>query len=249
MNNHNNKIALILAAGKGKRMNSELPKVLHEIRGRYVVDYVIDSAHLAGLDNQILVIGFQADRVRESLQGRKVQFVLQEKQLGTGHAVMMAEKALDSFDGDLVVLCGDMPLVKPKTIQGLIRERHRLNAAAVVLTVVTEKPESYGRIVRDSNGMLEAIVEFRDASEEIQQIKEINTGAYCFDWKKLRPILSKLSDNNDQGEFYLTDSISILVRENEKVGALRASDSAEGLGVTSTDDLAKIEKILDGGTS
>ena len=249
MNISSDKIALILAAGKGKRMKSDLPKVLQKINGRYVVDYVIDSARQAGINRQILVIGHQADRVEEALKDRRVQFALQSEQNGTGHAVMMARPLLDSFDGDLVVLCGDMPLVKADTIIKMMEERHRLNAAAVVLTVVMDDPGSYGRIVRDNSGMLEAIVEFRDASDEIRAIKEVNTGAYCFDWKKLKAILNQLSDKNDQKEYYLTDSIAILVGQNERVGALVASDPNEGLGVTSADDLNRLEMIIKRGTS
>jgi bifunctional UDP-N-acetylglucosamine pyrophosphorylase/glucosamine-1-phosphate N-acetyltransferase len=242
------KIALILAAGKGKRMKSDLPKALHRLGGRYVVDYVIDSARKAGIQRQILVIGHQAEKVRQALKDREVEFVLQEKQLGTGHAVMTAEPLLTDFDGDLVVLCGDMPLVRPETIKSLIDERHRLDAAATVLTVVLEDPAHYGRIVRGDNGLLEAIVEYRDADDNIRQIKEVNTATYCFDWKELKLILSRLDDDNDQGEYYLTDSIAILVGNGRKVGALVASDPSEGFGINSADELLAVEKLIKSGT-
>lgn len=244
----NDKIALILAAGKGKRMKSDLPKVLHKLSGRFIVQYVIDAAREAGLNRQILVIGHQADMVRQSLKDDGVEFALQAEQLGTGHAIMMAEPQLADFKGDLVVLCGDMPLVKPETIERLVAERHKLGAAAVVLTVKLDDPGKYGRIVRDKNGLLQAIVEFRDADEDTRKINEVNTGAYCFDWSQLQPILGRLSADNDQKEYYLTDTIAILVGEGQKVGALIADDPMEGFGINSVDELAMVERLINRGT-
>jgi len=242
------KIALILAAGKGKRMKSGIPKVLHRLNGRYIVEYVIDSARQAGLERILLVIGYHAAMVEKALNGRGVDFVVQSKQLGTGHAIMMAEKFLKDFDGDLVVLCGDMPLVKPETIQRLVEERNRIDAAAIVLSVVLDDPKTYGRIVRSKNGLLQAIVEYRDADENVRKINEVNTGAYCFDWGALRPVLKNLSDQNDQREYYLTDSISILVGQGRKVGAIIANDPCEGQGINSIEELAALEKSIKPGT-
>ena len=248
MNKSSEKIALILAAGKGKRMKSDLPKVLQKLDGRYVIDYVIDSARKAGIERQILVVGHRSEMVEEALKDRGVEFVLQAEQLGTGHAVMMAEPLLAGFDGDLVVLCGDMPLVRPESIKGLIDERHKFNAAAVVLTTILEDPACYGRILRDNDAFLKAIVEYRDADDNIRKIKEVNTATYCFDWKELKPILSRLDDNNDQREYYLTDSIAILVNNGRKVSALVAADPAEGFGINSEDELSAVEKLLKSGT-
>lgn len=248
MNDRTAKVAVILAAGKGKRMKSDLPKALHELDGKYIVDHVIESARKAGIDRQILVIGHQADKIREALAQRGVEFAEQIEQLGTGHAVMIAEPMLERFDGDLVVLLGDMPLVRPETIEGLIRDRRELNAAAVVLTAVLDDPGSYGRIVRDDEGFIKAIVEYRDADDKIREIKEVNTGAFCFDWKKLRPILKRLTDNNDQKEYYLTDTVAIIVGDGNRVGARIVSDPSEGFGVNSLDQLAEVEKILKDGT-
>jgi bifunctional UDP-N-acetylglucosamine pyrophosphorylase/glucosamine-1-phosphate N-acetyltransferase len=248
LNKSSEKIALILAAGKGKRMKSDLPKVLHRLDGMYVVDHVIDSARKAGIERQILVIGHEAEKVEEALKDRGVEFVMQAEQQGTGHAVMTAEPILAGFDGDLVVLCGDMPLVKPETIENLIEERHKLKAAAVVLTAILEDPAHYGRIVRDDNGLLKAIIEYGDADNNIREIKEVNTATYCFDWKELRPILKRLDDNNNQGEYYLTDTISILVNNGLKIGALVAADPAEGLGINSEDELLAMEKLFKNGT-
>jgi bifunctional UDP-N-acetylglucosamine pyrophosphorylase/glucosamine-1-phosphate N-acetyltransferase len=178
-----------------------------------------------------------------------VEYALQSQQLGTGHAVMMAQPMLKDLHGDLVVLCGDMPLVKSHTIKRLIDERHRLGAAAVVLTAILNEPGSYGRMVRDQKGLVRAIVEYRDADNEIKNIKEVNTGAYCFNWEKLRPILDHLKDDNDQGEYYLTDSVSILVRQGEPVGAIVAEDPMEGFGINSLKELEIVENIIKSGTS
>ncbi|UCC79038.1 MAG: NTP transferase domain-containing protein [Candidatus Zixiibacteriota bacterium] len=242
------KIALILAAGKGKRMKSDLPKVLHRLDGRYIVDYVIDAARKAGIDRQILVIGHKAEQMREAFAGRDILLALQAEQLGTGHAVMMAREHLRGFSGDLVILCGDMPLVKPETIKRLVEERRRLKAAAVVLTVSFDDPGKYGRIVRDEKGLLKAIVEYRDADKKVRKIKEINTGAYCFDWQKLEKILDRLNPDNDQKEYYLTDSISLFVRQGETVGALVASDPCEGYGINSLEELDMVETLIKNGT-
>jgi len=244
----NDKIALILAAGKGKRMKSDLPKILHKLDGKYIVDHVIENARLAGIEKQILVIGHQAEMVREAMAGRNLLFALQKKKLGTGHAVMIAREHLSGFSGDLVVLCGDMPLVKEDTIRRLIDERGRLDAAAVVLTVILDNPDKYGRIVRDDKGLLKAIIEYRDADKKIREITEVNTGAFCFDWKRLDKILDKLSDKNDQKEYYLTDSIDLFVRQGEAVGALVASDPNEGFGINSLEELSMVESLLKNGT-
>jgi len=248
LTSNRDKAALILAAGKGKRMKSDIPKVLHRLDGKYIVDHVIENARRAGIEKQILVIGHKAEMVREAMADRNVLFALQEEQRGTGHAVMMAREHLTGFSGDLVVLCGDMPLVREDTIRRLIEERRRLDAAAVVLTVVLDDPNRYGRIVRDDKGVLKAIVEYRDADEKIREIKEVNTGAFCFDWQKLDGILDKLSDKNDQKEYYLTDSIDLFVRRGDTVGALTASDPYEGFGINSVEELSMVESLIKNGT-
>lgn len=242
------KIALILAAGKGKRMRSGLPKVLHKLNGKYIIDYIIQTARKAGFTRQILVIGYKAELVEEALRDRGVEFVLQPEQLGTGHAVMMAQPLLGDFQGDLVVLCGDMPLVKAETISSLLTERQRLKASAVVLTAILDNPGNYGRIVRARDGLLRAIVEYRDADNIVRKIREVNTGAYCFDWKELKQVLGQLKNDNDQKELYLTDSISILVAQGKRVGAVVAGDPREGLGVNSLEELHSLESALRDGT-
>jgi bifunctional UDP-N-acetylglucosamine pyrophosphorylase/glucosamine-1-phosphate N-acetyltransferase len=248
LSNDKDKIALILAAGKGKRMKSDIPKVLHKVHNKYLVNYVIDNTREAGIEKQIIVIGHQAEMVKEALEENGVRFALQEEQLGTGHAVKMAEHLLEDFDGDIIVLCGDMPLIRPSTIKKLIDEKNSLNAVAVVLSVVLDDPGKYGRIVRDENNLLKAITEFCDADDRIKAIKEVNTGAYCFDWKVLKSKLNQLSDDNDQKEYYLTDIISILVADGQKVGAIIADDSNEGFGINSADELSLVEELIKSGT-
>lgn len=236
--------AVILAAGKGKRMKSDLPKILHQLDGRYLVDYVINSARQAGIGDIILVIGYKHELVREKLADKKVKFVVQEPQLGTGHAVQIAVPELAGFDGDLLVLCGDMPFITSTTMKRLIETRRHTESAATVLTVKLDNPGSYGRIVRDREGYLEAIVEFKDAGDDIRQIKEVNTGAYCFDFKALLPVLKYLKAENVQSEYYLTDTISLFKRKGLRVSALITDNANEGLGVNSQEELTAMETII-----
>jgi bifunctional UDP-N-acetylglucosamine pyrophosphorylase / glucosamine-1-phosphate N-acetyltransferase len=239
-----NVAAIILAAGMGKRMKSDLPKVLHKLDGRYMVDYVIDNARAAGVSKIVLVVGHKHELVEEKLADRQVRFALQMPQKGTGHAVQIAVPYLDNFDGDLLVLCGDMPLVSVATIENLIKTRYQTEAAAVVLTVKLENPGSYGRIVRDNQGYLESIVEFRDASDSIKEIKEVNTGAYCFEYKNLLSVLGQLDSQNAQAEYYLTDTIKLLKNKGLKVAALVSDDPNEGFGINSLDELSYVESII-----
>lgn len=236
--------AVILAAGMGKRMKSELPKVLHKIDGQFMVDYVIDNARAAGVEQIVLVVGHKHEMVEKELASRKVKFAIQIPQNGTGHAVQIAVPYLGDFDGDLLVLCGDMPLVSVATIKNLIKTRTESNAAAVVLTVKLDDPKSYGRIIRDGQGFLDSIVEFKDASDSVRQIKEVNTGAYCFDYQKLLSVLNQLTAENAQAELYLTDTIRLLKQKGLKVAALVSDDSNEGLGINSIDELAYVESII-----
>lgn len=236
--------AVILAAGMGKRMKSELPKVLHKIDGRFMVDYVIDNARAAGVNRIVLVVGHKHEMVEKELANRQVKFALQIPQNGTGHAVQMAVPYLNDFDGDLLVLCGDMPLVSVSTIKNLIKTRHESKAAAVVLTVNLDEPGSYGRIIRDKGGYLDSIVEFKDASDSIKQIKEVNTGAYCFDYRNLLSVLGQLDSQNAQAELYLTDTIKLLKQKGLKVAALVSDDSNEGFGINSIDELSYVESII-----
>ncbi len=236
--------AVILAAGLGKRMKSDLPKVLHKLNDKYLVDYVIENVRAAGIQNIVLVIGHKYELVKEKLADRGVKFAIQQPQLGTGHAVQTAVPVLGGFDGDLLVLCGDMPLISPATIINLLTQRRQTGSAAVVLTVKLDDPGYYGRIVRDERGLLKAIVEYRDADTKTRLINEVNTAAYCFSYKELVPLLRQLKAENVQSEYYLTDTIAQFRGKGLKVSALISDNPNEGLGVNSGEELLRIESII-----
>ena len=241
---HNNIAAIILAAGLGKRMKSDLPKVLHNLNGKYLIDHVIDNVKQAGVEKIVLVIGHKHELIEAKLADRGVDFIVQIPQLGTGHAVQKAIPTLGDFSGDLLVLCGDMPLVSPVTISNLLKMRRKTNSAATVLTVMLADPGSYGRIVRHSDGSLKAIVEYRDADEKTRLIKEVNTASYCFDYQQLIPVLNRLKAENAQSEYYLTDIILLSSRKGLKVTALTSDNPNEGLGVNSQEELVMMEALI-----
>jgi bifunctional UDP-N-acetylglucosamine pyrophosphorylase/glucosamine-1-phosphate N-acetyltransferase len=234
--------ALILAAGEGTRMKSALPKVAHRILGAPLVRYVVDAARAAGCDRIVVVTGHGAETVERLVDGERC--VRQEKQLGTGHAVMSASDALTGLTGSLVVLSGDSPLLRAETIRRLVDAREISGAAAVVLTTVLEDPTGYGRIVRDADGRLEAIVEHKDLTADQLSITETNTGTYCFDAAVLFGHLARLGNENSQGEYYLTDMIALLRAEGLAVTDIAAAESTETLGVNSRVQLAEAAKVM-----
>ena len=234
---------IILAAGKGKRMRSDLPKVLHKIGRKPIIDYVISTARKINSQRIILVIGHKYQMIKDYLRGSDLEFIIQEKQLGTGHAVMQTEKLLGDFDGTIVVLCGDVPFLKAETIEGLIEEHHKRKACATVLTAILDDPRGYGRIKRDGNNLVEKIVEESDATEKEKSIKEINSGTFCFESKPLFKILRQVDMDNKQGEYYLTDVLKLVQEENLPVAAVVCSDAEETLGVNSIQQLKQMEKM------
>ena len=197
------KCALVLAAGQGKRIKSDLPKVLHKVCGKEMVKHVIDSIRKSGIDDVNVIVGKGAELVKERTSDRNVSYSLQEEQLGTGHAVKCAEDFLKDKKGVVAVLAGDTPLIKQSTIEKLFNEHIENKNAATVLTSMVEDPTGYGRIVRDSNNEVLKIVEHKDCNEEELKIKEMNTAIYCFDIELLVSSLSKINNNNNQGEYYL----------------------------------------------
>ncbi len=235
--------ALILAAGEGTRMKSDLPKVAHRILGVPLVEYVVDAAKASGAQRVVVVTGHRAEVV-EALAAGDVSVARQDQQLGTGHAVMCAEAALGENEGSLLVLSGDSPLVTPETLARLVEERERSGAAACVLTTVLADPTGYGRIVRDEAGSLAGIVEHKDCTPEQLAIGEVNTGTYCFDARLLFEHLHRLETDNAQGEYYLTDIVGIFVLENLQVVAVTTDDPLETLGVNSRVQLAEAAKVL-----
>ena len=236
------KCALILAAGQGTRIKSSLPKVLHKVCGKEMVNHVIDTMRKAKIDDINVIIGKGAELVKERTASRNISYSLQEEQLGTGHAVKCAIDFLKGKKGVVGVFAGDAPLIKPETIEKLFETHNENKNHATLLSSIVEDPTGYGRIVRDGEEVLK-IVEHKDCTEEELKINEMNAAIYCFDIESLLSSLEKLSNDNKQGEYYLTDVIGILKDEGKKVGAL-SIDYEETIGVNSRIQLAEAENIL-----
>jgi len=214
---------IIMAAGKGTRMKSDLAKVLHQLGGKAMIHYVIRTARNLGASPIVVVVGYQKEQVICELSDQPVRFAVQEPQLGTGHAVMCALPHLEDSGGAVLILSGDVPLIKTETLQGFLEHHFKSRAAATVLTARTENPTSYGRIVRQSSGKLAAIVEERDADAATKRINEINSGIYAFQLDALREVLPGLTTKNEQREYYLTDAVRLLAAEGEIVAAFEGN--------------------------
>ena len=238
-----NLTAVILAAGKGTRMKSKLPKVLHKVGGHPMLEHVMDAAEAAGCRDNVVVIGHGAELVRE-LVGSRARIALQAEQLGTGHAVLQAADTLQDFTGTVMILCGDTPLLEAEELKKFYAEHVKSGAAATVMSAMMEDPFGYGRILRDANGDVAGIVEQKDASEEQKLIKEINTGNYCVEAPLLFEVLRTLGNNNAQGEYYLTDVLAKLRAMGKKVGGVVIADSEMIMGVNSRRQLAEAESVM-----
>lgn len=238
-----NRYAIILAAGKGTRMKSKLYKVLHPVCGKPMVEHIINRVTETQPDEVITIVGHGAEMVKEQL-GDRSEYALQAEQLGTGHAVLQAEPFLKGKKGTTLVISGDTPLLTSETLNNLFDYHQGKNASATILTAHAEDPTGYGRIIRDHVGIVEKIVEQKDASLEEVRIQEINTGTYCFDNELLFDALSKLDTDNAQGEYYLTDIIEILKSEGKNVAAYMTKDFEESLGVNDRIALAKANQIM-----
>lgn len=237
--------AVILAAGKGTRMKSELPKVIHKALGKPMVEYVIEAAARAGAEasDLCLVVGHKAELVKETI-GDAVNYVLQEEQLGTGHAVKCAAEFIGD-EGLTMVLCGDTPLITGKTLKKLVDMHIADGNAVTVLTAVLDNPEGYGRIIKDNWGKFVKIVEQKDATLEEQRVDEVNSGIYIFNSAILSQALLKLTNDNAQGEYYLTDTIEIVKSEGlGEVATMIVEDVDEMKGVNSPEQLKEAEEIL-----
>ncbi len=235
--------AIVLAAGKGTRMCSELPKVLHPVFEKPVLGYVLESLAGAGVKKPFVVIGYKAEQVRSFLKPYGAVSVLQREQKGTGHAVMMAKAALDKSSGPVLIWPGDMPLVKPETLEKFVAAHQKSRAHVSVLSCEQTDPLGYGRIVREE-GHFAAIREELDATPEERGIREVNTGIYLFDKKVLFDALQKIGQDNRKKEYYLTDTIEILRREGYCVKAFLLSSAEEGQGINSQKDLATVTKKI-----
>lgn len=237
-------ITLILAAGKGTRMHSDLPKVLHRINGRPMIHYVLDTARALQPRRIIAIVGHEAGAVRRELAGSPVEFAVQEEQLGTGHAVRQAGPLLAGESAVVLVLAGDMPLIRPSTLATLIHAHRRDGAAASVLTARVDDPTGLGRILRDGASRIDRIVEEKDATGEQRALKEINTSTYCFEPGPLLRALDRLTPENRQGEYYLTDTIEILRREGCCIADAPAGMSEETIGINTPEQLSAAETWL-----
>jgi bifunctional UDP-N-acetylglucosamine pyrophosphorylase/glucosamine-1-phosphate N-acetyltransferase len=248
-------VAVILAAGEGKRMNSERAKVLHPLRGEPLLGHVLDACERAGLARAVVVVGAKREQVIEWLgerakerPGLDVRWAVQAEQRGTGHALGVALPVVDAGGApeEIVVLCGDAPLLRSQTVHGLL-DRHRARgAAATILTADVPDPFGYGRIVRTSAGDVERIVEHKDASEEERALREINSADYVFTLEDVRSALDEVTDDNQQGEYYLTDTIAILRGRGRPVVAYKVDDAREVLGVNTPGQLAEAEAAWNG---
>ena len=236
--------ALILAAGKGTRMKSDLAKVMHVLNGKPLLYYSLAAAKEAGAEKIVVIIGHQADKIRDDFSNSGCIFVEQKPQLGTGHAVLQAKDILADYNGLTVILCGDVPLLKPATIKSLVNNHLTAKVVVSVLTTIPPPPHAYGRIVKDDKGNVLKIVEHKDATEDEKKIGEINTGIYCVDTRFLFHALEKVTNDNQQREYYLTDIVEIACREGQKVKSFIVFDYIEVMGINTLEELSRAEKYL-----
>ncbi|WML42519.1 bifunctional UDP-N-acetylglucosamine diphosphorylase/glucosamine-1-phosphate N-acetyltransferase GlmU [Neobacillus sp. PS3-40] len=238
-----NRYAVILAAGQGTRMKSKLYKVLHPVCGKPMVQHVVDQIEKLNIQEIVSIIGHGAEKVQAQL-GEQSKYVLQEQQLGTAHAVKQAKEILNGKEGITIVICGDTPLITSETLEALFKQHVELSAKATILTAKVDDPTGYGRIIRNKAGLVEKIVEHKDATEAERAINEINTGTFCFDNKALFASLDLVSNDNVQGEYYLPDVIEILKKQGEVVTAFLTDEFEETLGINDRVALAEAEKIM-----
>ena len=237
--------AVILAGGEGKRMKSNKPKTLSPVLGKPMLLWVISAVRNAGIDDLCVVKGFKKEDVEEFLSTLdfNVESVFQAERLGTGHAVMMAKDFLKSHDGNVVILNGDAPFMTAETIKNSLEQHTKSGCAATVISARVDDPHGYGRIVRDTDGSLKAIVEHKDADEETLKIKEVNSGGYWFDCQKLLSVLDRIKSDNAAGEYYLPDAIELLLKDGQKVGAYTAECSDAVLGANDPAQLEELNQI------
>jgi len=239
---------IVLAAGKGTRMKSSIAKVLHPIKNQPLLYYVLESLVPLNPDFSVLVVGFQSAVVKESFSNRGLIFVEQKEQLGTGHAAQQAKLALHDFSGDVLVVCGDMPLIKSQTLVDLVTRHREKKSACTVLTLKSSEKKDFGLVIRDEQGSVSKIVECKDASEDEKKVDEFNSGVYCFDKHLFLKALDEIDNNNIQKEYYLTDTIEYIVNNGFLVESLQIRDNTQLLGINTQEDLSLAEKILMGET-
>jgi bifunctional UDP-N-acetylglucosamine pyrophosphorylase/glucosamine-1-phosphate N-acetyltransferase len=239
------KVAIILAAGVSSRMNTKLPKVLHEVCGRPMLAYVIDACRQAGIQQLYVIVGYGKKQVIDYFNDDKnIVWIEQKEQKGTGHAVMCCKKYLADFTGDTLVLCGDGPLIRAETLGTLTEKHHREMSAATLATAILDDPSGYGRIVRDSYGNIQGIIEDGDCSGQQKTIKEVNPSYYCFKNKLLFETLEKITPDNVKKEYYLTDALHLIIEAGHKVVAVTAVAAEDAMGVNSRQQLSEAGKIM-----
>ncbi len=238
-------LAVVMAAGKGTRMKSELPKVLVPICGRPMIDYALDALAAAGVERTIVVIGYRADLVRQALAGRRnVEFALQAEQRGTGHAVMCARDHFANYLGPVLVVAGDSPMMQSESIRKLLAEFAHARPACILGTATKADPSGLGRIVRDGNGKFVGIVEEKDATSEQKRIQEVNLSCYVFNGPDLLESLDRIRSDNAQGEYYVTDCPSVLLAAGRDVRALPILQPCEALSINNMEELAVVEAAM-----
>jgi len=235
---------IILAAGKGTRMKSSLAKVLHPLAGHPLLHYVLDTVEPLNPDRRIAVVGHQSEKVQELFGGRGIEFVDQKELLGTGHAALQAAGALAEFQGEVLILCGDMPFIKARTLKALLSKHRESGAACSLLVLRSREPRDFGLILRDAGGAVNKIVEQRDATEDEKKVDEFNAGVYCFDNNLFLKALRSLRSNNAQKEYYLTDTIQYMVQNGYDVVSVETEDASEIFGINSQEDLKRAEDLL-----
>ena len=236
-------IAVMLAAGKGTRMKSNKSKLVHKIYGKELIKRVVETTKKAGVNDIVAVVGYLKEQVKDVLED-DVKYVVQEEMLGTGHAVMQATKYLKGKKGKVLILNGDVPILRPETIEKILNKSRENKEYATLLSAIYDNPTGYGRIIRDEGGNVKGIVEEKDATDEQKKLQEINAGVYCFDIQELLKALKELQPNNAQGEYYLTDVIKIMNDKGLRTGALIVKDNKEILGVNDRIQLETVTKIL-----
>ena len=234
-----------MAAGKGTRMRSDIPKVLHKLSGDTLLNHVIKTAKKLSPDNIVIIIGYQLDLIKKSISSDDILYSIQKNQYGTGHAVMQAKNHLENFKGNTLILSGDVPLIRASTLSLLINKHESGGFDASMLTADMQNPDGYGRVIRDINGNLKKVQEHKDCNSKELEINEINSGIYIFNNQKLFKLLPKLDNNNQQAEYYLPDVLSMIVLDNGKIGLEKIKKNDEIQGINTLEQLSYLENIYE----
>ncbi len=239
-----NKLAIIImAAGKGTRMNTKLPKVLHKLNNKTLIEHVIDKTLKINPEKLLVVVGYKSELVKKQLNNYNIEYVNQLEQLGTGHAVMQCQNNLKSFEGDTLILSGDVPLITVKTLSDLYKKHIKYKSKGTVLSATINKPTGYGRVLRDGDSFI-SIVEEKDANEKQKKINEINTGIYIFNNQILFNNINQINNNNNQAEYYLPDVLPVMLKNNYQITVCKTSNELEIKGINTIQQLYDLEKQI-----